>query len=86
MITTITGKNQVTIPAQLVKQLDLEPGTQLDWNVNAEGVIFVRPLPRRNELVSKLEGMGRAWLKPGQDPIADLINERVEDDILEGLA
>lgn len=86
MITTITGKNQVTIPAQLVKQLELEPGTQLDWNVNAEGVILVRPLPRRSELVRKLEGMGRSWLKPGQDPIADLINERVEDDILEELA
>ena len=85
MITTVTGKNQITIPAKLANQLDIQPGTRLDWTLGEDGVLIVRPLPTRGELARQLAGMGRSWLLPGADPIADLIEERVRDDDEEGI-
>jgi hypothetical protein len=37
-------------------------------------------LPNRGELARQLMGAGRRWLKPGADPISDLIREREQDD------
>jgi bifunctional DNA-binding transcriptional regulator/antitoxin component of YhaV-PrlF toxin-antitoxin module len=85
MITTITGKNQVTIPAKLVHQLEIQPGQRLDWSVGDHGMLIVRILPSRSELARKAAGMGRAWLKPGMDPVADLIEEREQAEAEEGL-
>lgn len=80
MITRVTGKNQITIPAKLVKQLDIQPGTRLDWSVAEEGVLIVRLLPRRSDLARHAAGMGRTWLPEGVDPIADLLDERLQAD------
>ena len=86
MITIVTGKNQITIPAKLAKQLDIQPGTQIDWSISAEGVLIARPLPRRDKLARKAAGMGRKWLVEGADPVAELIQERLKADEAEGLA
>ncbi len=80
MITTATGKNQITIPAELAKQLDLQLGPRLDWSLREDGVLIARPLPRRGELARKAAGFGRKWLKPGVDPVRALINERIQHD------
>lgn len=80
MITTVTGKNQVTIPAKLVEALDIHPGTKLDWSINSDGLILVRPLPGRGELARRAMGMGRGWLPAASDPIDDLIREREQED------
>ena len=80
MITTVTGKNQITIPAELARQLGIEPGTSFDWSIGAEGVLMARVIPPRAALARKLAGFGRAWLAPGADPVADLIHEREHDD------
>ena len=85
MITTVTGKNQVTIPAQLVKALDIQPGTRIDWSMGEDGIILARLLPQRSALARKVAGMGRNWVKQGTDPIADLIRERSQEDADEGL-
>ncbi|HFQ94410.1 MAG TPA: AbrB/MazE/SpoVT family DNA-binding domain-containing protein [Anaerolineae bacterium] len=85
MITTITGKNQVTIPAKIIKALDLQPGTRLDWNIGEDGALIVRPLPSRSQLARKIAGMGKDWAPAGADPIDDLIRERVQEDEDEGL-
>lgn len=42
--------------------------------------VIVRPVMSRYELAKKLEGSLRHILKPGDDPIGDLIRERVEED------
>lgn len=39
--------------------------------------------PNRGELGRQLMGAGRRWLKPGDDPIGDLIREREQDDKLD---
>ena len=80
MITTITGKNQVTLPAEIVKALGLTPGTQLDWSIGADRTLIATPQPNRAQRAAALYGVGRKYLRPGVDPVADLIAERVQDD------
>ncbi len=77
---TVTSKNQITIPAAIVRELEIEPGMQLEWEVDEGRTVIVRPVLSRYELAKKLEGSLRHILKPGDDPIGDLIRERVEED------
>jgi antitoxin component of MazEF toxin-antitoxin module len=86
MITTITGKNQVTLPAAIVRELELTPGTQLDWQIGPNRTLIATPRPTRAQLAAELMGAGRTLLRPGTDPVADLIAERVADDELEAPA
>jgi AbrB family looped-hinge helix DNA binding protein len=85
MITTVTGKNQITIPAALARRLNIEPGQRIDWRINEDGVLIARLLPKRGELARQVAGMGREWLEDGVDPVADLIEERSRADEDEGL-
>ena len=80
MITTVTGKNQVTIPAELARELNIKAGTHLDWSKGEDGTLHAKPLPSRGELARRLAGIGRQWLRPGDDPIVDLIRDRVSED------
>lgn len=83
MITTITGKNQVTLPAEIVRALDLVPGMQLDWAVGPDGTLIAKPLLSRAQRAAALMGAGRKYLRPGSDPVRDLIAERAQDDAAE---
>lgn len=85
MITTVTGKNQVTIPAKLASAVGIQPGARIDWSIGGDGVLIAQVLPSRGELARNLEGIGRAWLTGDEDPIADLIAERAQEDLDEGL-
>lgn len=80
MITTVTGKNQVTIPARIARMLDIQPGARLNWEIGEEGMLIVHVLPQRGQLAREAAGMGKAWLSPGSDPVAELIEERLLDD------
>jgi antitoxin PrlF len=42
MSTTLTIKGQVTIPKQIRDALGLEPGTRLDFAVNADGDVVLQ--------------------------------------------
>jgi AbrB family looped-hinge helix DNA binding protein len=83
MTTTVTENNQVTIPPQIASEFDIHPGTLLEWSKTGEGTIAIKPLSSRGELARQLMGAGRHWLKPGADPIGDLIRERERDDKLD---
>lgn len=83
MTTTVTESNQVSIPPEIAREFGIHPGTRLDWAKAGEGVIAVKPLPSRGELARQLLGAGRHLLKPGADPIGDLIRERETDDRLD---
>lgn len=82
---TITGKNQITIPAAIARALHLEPGMQLEFELGDERMLIVRPVETLEEKVRRLEGMLRPYLPPGADPIGDLIREREQDDEEMGL-
>jgi len=86
MITTVSGKNQITIPAKLARQLNIQPGTRLDWSISEEGMLIAQPIPQRSVLARQAAGMGRAWLSRDEDPVGDLIRERTREDEDEGLA
>jgi AbrB family looped-hinge helix DNA binding protein len=83
MTTIVTDSNQVSIPAEIVRDFDIHPGTRLEWAKTGEGAITVTPLPSRGDLARQLLGAGRRWLKPGADPVGDLIREREQDDKLD---
>jgi AbrB family looped-hinge helix DNA binding protein len=85
MITTVTGKNQVTIPAKLAAQLAIQPGTRIDWSVGDNDTLIARLLPSRGELARRAAGMGRPWLAAHHDPVAELIDERAQADRAEGV-
>jgi bifunctional DNA-binding transcriptional regulator/antitoxin component of YhaV-PrlF toxin-antitoxin module len=81
----VTGKNQITIPADLARELDITPGTRLDWAKGGEGTLTVKIIPHRAEPARRLAGRGKRHLRPGSNPIRDLIEDRVREDQQEGL-
>lgn len=80
MITTISEKNQITLPAEIVRTLELAPGMQLDWTIGPDGTLIASPRPTRAQRVNALMGAGRKYLRPGSDPVHDLIQERLQDE------
>ena len=80
MITKVTGKNQVTVPAIVARNAGIRVGTRLKWSeTDCEGVLQVRVLPDRGALASRLRSAGRKYLRPGARPIENLILEREQE-------
>jgi AbrB family looped-hinge helix DNA binding protein len=76
MITTVTQKNMVTIPAEVGRRLGIKPGWKLDWQpVEGKEEILVRVIPGRGELARRLLGASRKF-SPDRDAVADLVAER----------
>ena len=84
MTTTLTGKNQITIPAAFAAQYRLKRGTRIEWIAGTVPDEFhCRVVPDPATVARELYGAGRKYLKPGgKDPITELIAERVQDDTL----
>ena len=76
MITTVTQKNMITIPAEVSRRLGIKPGWKLDWQlVEGKDEILVRVIPDRGELARRLLGAGRQF-SPQRDSVAESIAER----------
>ena len=76
MITTVTQKNMVTIPAEVARRFGIKPGWKLDWQpVEGKNEIIVRVIPDRGERARQLLGTGRKF-SPDRDAVAELIDER----------
>ena len=86
MKTTVTGKNQVTIPAELARELGIVSGTRLDWSKAEDGTLLVKILPGRAQLAKRLAGRGRRHLRSDRDPIQELVEEREREEREEGLS
>jgi len=83
MTTTLAGKNQITVPAELTEKLELKPGAQFVWAVGDHpNQIHLTIMPTRKQLLERVRAIGREFRRTGQDPIGDLIREREEDDRL----
>lgn len=81
MITTLTGKNQITVPAAMAQRYGLTSGVRIEWLEGATAdEIRCRILPSSAALASSLRGAGRRYLKPGVDPIAELVAERAAEE------
>jgi bifunctional DNA-binding transcriptional regulator/antitoxin component of YhaV-PrlF toxin-antitoxin module len=76
MITTVTQKNMITIPAEVGRHYGIRPGYRLDWQpIEGKDEILVRVIPDRQELARRLLGAGRRF-SPERDAVAELIAER----------
>ena len=76
MITTVTQKNMITIPAEVGRHFGIKPGFRLDWQpIEGKDEILVRVIPDRGELARRLAGAGRRF-SPETDAVAELIAER----------
>ena len=83
MTTTLTGKNQVTVPDEIAQKLGLQAGAQFDWAVGDQpNRIVINVKPTRKQLLERVRTIGRTFKKEGQDPIGILVREREEDDRL----
>ena len=79
MITTVTRKNMVTIPAEVGRKFGIKPGWKLDWElVEGKEELRVRIIPDRPELARRLFGAGKKHA-PERDGVAELIAERNVD-------
>lgn len=79
MITTVTQKNMVTIPAELVRRFGIRPGYRLDWHaVDGKEEVIVRIIPDRGELARRLLGAGQKYA-PERDAVAELVAERAQE-------
>lgn len=81
MITTVTTKNMVTIPAELSRSMGIKPGYRLDWQRTEEGAdeVRVRVIPARGDRARRLMGVAQHW-SPERDAVAELIAERVREE------
>ncbi|MBI4328090.1 MAG: hypothetical protein HY674_22900 [Chloroflexi bacterium] len=80
MITEVLDRNVVMIPDRLASQHGIKPGSRLDWNESDRpDVLTVKVLPNYAAIAASLLGAGRAHLKPGADPIGDLVQERAQE-------
>jgi bifunctional DNA-binding transcriptional regulator/antitoxin component of YhaV-PrlF toxin-antitoxin module len=76
MITTVTQKNMITIPAELCRQLGIVPGYRLDWQAGpGADELHARVIPTRATLARRLLGAGRRHA-PARDAVAELVAER----------
>ena len=79
MMTTVTQKNMITIPAEVGRRFGIKPGYRLDWQpVEGKDEILVRVIPDRSELARRLLGAGRRF-SPERDAVAELVDERARE-------
>ena len=80
MITTVTQKNMITIPAALGRQFGIRPGYRFHWQpVGERDEILVRVIPDRNELAWRLLGAGQRF-SPERSAVDELLTERAADE------
>jgi antitoxin PrlF len=79
MLATVTIKGQVTLPKAIRDELKIEQGTQLDFQLNADGSMSVRTLKRSAmAIVGLLKRPGRAavTVEHMNQAVADAAAER----------
>ena len=79
MITTVTQKNMISIPADVGRKFGIKPGYKLDWQpIEGKEEILVKIIPDRAELARRFMGLG-AKLAPERDIVAELDSEREQE-------
>jgi bifunctional DNA-binding transcriptional regulator/antitoxin component of YhaV-PrlF toxin-antitoxin module len=77
----MTGKNQITVPAEIARREGLRPGTRLEWrSTDREHVIEVRVLPALASVAARLRGQGNAFRRLPGSAIDHLVRERESED------
>lgn len=62
MTSSLTGKNQVTIPVTISREMGLEVGSRLEWTIGREpGTILIRVQPSRQQKLARIRQIGKAY-------------------------
>ncbi len=94
MISKVTGKNQITIPAKIAEREKIKPGSFISREIGEEEhLLTVRVYPDPVSMTRELKGKGKSIKRkkkgkkhPGKDDTVErLIRERETEDI-KGLA
>ncbi len=81
MITTVTGKNQITIPATIANRIGLKSGSRIEWKLSSKSdEIRCIVLPEPSVIAAGLRGAGKRFLKAGANPNTALLAERSADE------
>ena len=82
MITTVTGRNQVTIPAELARRCGIEPGVRIEWMQSEEpNRITLTIRQGRRQIMQSLRRIGRRTRKDGRDSAEELARQREREDL-----
>ena len=80
MTTTVTGKNQITIPAAIAARMNITQGSRLFWKSGRKpDQLLIQILPGRAELAKRLMGSGSRFAK-GRKAADELVAARRQDD------
>lgn len=81
-LTTVSVRNQVSIPAELARELGIEPGCRLEWNRGTTPrTLVVTIVPDKRTLARELRGRGRELLQdPKGSVVEDLVALRLAED------
>ena len=78
MTTTLTGKNQVTVPVEITREMGLEAGARFDWaRGETPGTIVIHVQPSIRQLLDRAQELGRQ--SKNRHLIEELIAERALD-------
>ncbi|MEO5926704.1 MAG: AbrB/MazE/SpoVT family DNA-binding domain-containing protein [Bryobacteraceae bacterium] len=78
MTTTLTGKNQVTVPAEIAREFGLQPGSKLDWSKGkTPGTIVVKVQPSKRQMIERIKEIGRGF--KNRNLVEELIREREKE-------
>ncbi|MBN2452278.1 MAG: AbrB/MazE/SpoVT family DNA-binding domain-containing protein [Lentisphaeria bacterium] len=81
MITKVTGKNQVTIPAVLAREFDIHPGSELEWRRGpGADTLQIRVLPSPEAALREVQELVGAYRIDPSKALADLERMREEED------
>ena len=81
MTTLVTGKNQVTIPAEVSRELGITRGSCIEWKLTpGRRQVVMVVMPSRGELARSAQGAGKKYIKPGDDLMKELITMRESED------
>ena len=82
MITTVTGKNQVTIPADVARKYRIEPGAQLEWQPGrGQDEITIRVHAGPRETLRLIRELGADYRGRSQDSATVLQQQRRSEDV-----
>ncbi len=80
MVTRVTGKNQVTIPAKIAEGQGIRRGSMLDWRATDKAhVLEVRVFPDPVTMAEELQGRGKKSAENVNSTVQRLIDERNRD-------
>ena len=73
----------MTVPAAIVKEMGLEPGTRLEWlKGDVPGVIIIKVQPTVRQMLARIQELGaemKREMGPDWDPVEELMLERERD-------